>query len=395
MANKINRVILIVMDSVGCGAMEDAGKYNDAGTNTLGNIAEKRGGLNMPNFHKLGLGNIIDIKGVPKTKTAEGCFGKCREASVNKDTTTGHWEMAGLKISTSFPAYPNGFPEDIIKPFEKFTGKKVLCNAPASGTEILEKLGDEHCKTGNIIVYTSADSVFQIAAHEEVIPLKKLYEICEYTRKKILIGKHAVGRVIARPFLGTSGNYKRTTNRRDFSVLPFGKTMLDIIKENGMDVAAVGKIEDIFANQGITKAVHTVSNMDGTDKTLDYMKEKSRGIIFTNLVDFDMLWGHRRNAEEYAAGLEEFDSRLPELINGMNDDDMIMFTADHGCDPTHTIHTDHTREYVPLVVYGKALKANVNLGVRATFSDISATILDFLGLKSTGNGTSFKKDIEY
>ncbi|HPG31558.1 MAG TPA: phosphopentomutase, partial [bacterium] len=272
---------------------------------------------------------------------------------------------------------------------------KVLCNAPASGTEILEKLGDEHCKTGNIIVYTSADSVFQIAAHEEVIPLKKLYEICEYTRKKILIGKHAVGRVIARPFLGTSGNYKRTTNRRDFSVLPFGKTMLDIIKENGMDVAAVGKIEDIFANQGITKAVHTVSNMDGTDKTLDYMKEKSRGIIFTNLVDFDMLWGHRRNAEEYAAGLEEFDSRLPELINGMNDDDMIMFTADHGCDPTHTIHTDHTREYVPLVVYGKALKANVNLGVRATFSDISATILDFLGLKSTGNGTSFKKDIEY
>ena len=393
MSAKINRVILIVLDSVGCGELPDAAKYNDAGANTIANTAKAVGGLKTPNLQKLGLGNIVDIQGVPKTSVAEGCFGKCSESSINKDTTSGHWEIAGLNITVEFPTYPQGFPDEIIKPFEEFTGKKVLCNAPASGTDILDKLGDEHCATGRPIVYTSADSVFQIAAHEDIIPLNKLYEICEYARK-ILTGKHAVGRVIARPFSGKSGSYARTTNRRDFSVLPFGRTMLDIIKDSGREVAAVGKIEDIFANQGITKAVHTISNMDGVDKTLDYMNEKFDGIIFTNLVDFDMLWGHRRNPEAYANGLREFDERLPQIVNKMTENEILILTADHGCDPTHKQHTDHTREHIPLLVYGKDIRGNINLGVRKSFSDIAATILDFLGLKSTGFGSSFRKEIE-
>jgi phosphopentomutase len=389
----INRVVLIVLDSVGIGELPDAARFGDEGSNTVGNISKAVGGLSLPNMEKLGFGNIDGIEGIKKVNNPLGCYCKCNEMSSGKDTTTGHFEIAGLTVKKPFPTYPDGFPADIIKKFEHETGiKGVLANRPASGTEIIKELGDEHVKTGYPIVYTSADSVFQIAAHEKVIPLERLYEICRIARKKVLTGDNAVGRVIARPFTGENGNYTRTSNRRDFSIKPFSKTLLDYVKDAGLDVCAVGKIEDIYAGCGITKAVHTRNNKEGIEKTIEFMKDKSKGLIFTNLVDFDMLYGHRNNVEGYANALCEFDGALPDIINNLKDDDVLIITADHGCDPT-TPSTDHSREYIPVLIYGKQIKNNVNLGVRKTYADIGKTVSVLLNVRADIDGCSFMKDI--
>lgn len=388
----IDRVIILVMDSVGIGALPDSEKFGDVGVNTLGNISKKTGGIDLPNLVKLGLGNIDEIEGLESTSNPIGSFGKMMEISNGKDTTTGHWEIAGLHIKEPFQTYPDGFPEHIISKFEELTGRKVLGNKTASGTEIIKELGEEHMKSGNPIVYTSADSVFQIAAHEDVIPLDELYKMCSIARE-MLKGEDQVARVIARPFVGELGNFTRTPNRRDYSLNPFEKTILDYTSEAGYDVMAVGKIEDIFNGKGITKEVHTKSNMDGVDKTIEYLKTDSKGIIFTNLVDFDAKFGHRRNPEGYKEALEELDARIPEILDSLKDNDMLIITADHGNDPTYK-GTDHTREYVPLIVYGKNVKAGVNLGTRESFADIAATIADVLNVKRSKIGASFKGLVE-
>ncbi|MCX7904578.1 MAG: phosphopentomutase [Caloramator sp.] len=387
----INRVVLIVLDSVGIGELPDAHIYNDQGSDTLGNISKAIGGLKLPNMQRLGLGNIDGINGIDPIDSPEGSYGRSGEMSKGKDTTTGHWEIAGLILERPFPTYPNGFPRELIEEFERRIGTKTLGNKPASGTAIIEELGDEHVKTGYPIVYTSADSVFQIAAHEEVIPLERLYEMCRIARE-MLVGEHGVGRVIARPFIGTSGSYKRTSNRRDFALKPFNKTLLNYIQESGMDVCAVGKIEDIYDGYGITKAVHTKNNMNGVDKTIEYMKMNTKGLIFTNLVDFDMLYGHRNDVQGYAKALMEFDGRIPEILENLRDDDVLIITADHGCDPT-TESTDHSREYIPILIYGKEIKSGVNLGTRKTFADIGKTIAELLNVKANINGESFAKEI--
>lgn len=383
-----DRVILVVLDSVGIGELPDAKKYGDVGSNTLGNISKKLGGLNLPNLEKLGLGNIDGVTEIKKAESPIGAYGRSAELSDGKDTTTGHWEIAGIIVENAFPSYPEGFPDDIIKEFESKTGRKVIGNKPSSGTEILVELGEEHMKTGNVIVYTSADSVFQIAAHEEIVPIDELYKMCEIARE-MLVGEHAVGRVIARPFLGEPGNFTRTSNRHDYSLNPYHETMLDKIKDKGYEVKAVGKIIDIYNGVGITDSVHTKSNNDGVDKTLEYMKGDSKGLIFTNLVDFDMKYGHRNDPEGYGKALEEFDIRLPEIIENMKASDVLIITADHGCDPT-TKGSDHSREYIPLLVYGNTIKENVNIGTRETFTDIGQTVLDLLNIDKMKNGTSFK-----
>lgn len=387
----MKRAIIIVLDSVGMGELPDAEKYGDKGSNTLGNIASSKKDFSLPNLEKLGLGNIDNIVGIKKTENPEGCYGRMAEKSAGKDTTTGHWEIAGIILDKSFPVYPNGFPKDIIAAFESAINTKVIGNIAASGTEIIKMLGDQHVKTGCPIVYTSADSVFQIAAHEELISVESLYEMCRIARR-ILTGEHAVGRVIARPFIGTSGNYKRTDRRRDFSLAPLGKTILDYVMEKGLQVKAVGKIEDIFSKQGITHAVHTHNNMDGVDKTLEYLAEDFDGILFTNLVDFDMLYGHRNDIKGYADALIDFDNRLPEILAALKEDDLLIITADHGCDPS-TDSTDHSREYVPLIVYGKKFKEDVNLGTRSSFSDIAATIAEYFNITADLPGSSFIKEI--
>ncbi|MBE3591773.1 MAG: phosphopentomutase [Thermoanaerobacter sp.] len=384
------RVILIVLDSVGVGELPDAYKFGDEGSNTLGHVTEKTG-IGLPNMGKLGLGNIIPLKSVPKNPNAIGGYGKMAEKSAGKDTTTGHWEIAGLFIEKPFPIYPHGFPEEIIKEFEKRIGRKVLGNKPASGTEIIKELGEEHVKTGYPIVYTSADSVFQVAAHEDIIPVEELYRICEIARE-ILKGDHALGRVIARPFTGTPGNFVRTGNRRDFSLKPFEPTILDMLKEAGYEVFAIGKIEDIFAGQGITEKNHTTNNDEGITATIKAMDEIKNGLIFTNLVDFDMLYGHRNDVEGYAKALTHFDNRLPEIMGKLTKEDLLIITADHGCDPT-TPSTDHSREYVPLLVYSPSMKHGVNLGVRSTYSDVAATIAEIFKVGTTKHGTSFLKEL--
>lgn len=384
----IERVTIFVMDSVGIGELPDAEQFGDKGANTLGNIVKKFNDIKLPNLESLGLGNVDGIDYLKKVSDPIGSFGRSLEISNGKDTTTGHWEITGLKISEPFKTYPDGFPPHIIEEFEKKTGRKVLGNIPASGTKIIEDFGKEHMETGSVIVYTSADSVFQIAAHEEIVPLEELYSMCQIARD-LLMGEDQVARVIARPFVGELGAFERTPNRRDYSLKPSGETILDIVKDNGMDVMAVGKIEDIFNGVGITKAIHTKSNMDGVDKTIDYLNGDDKGVIFTNLVDFDAKFGHRRNAEGYKDALEELDSRIPEVLGAMKDYDAIIFTADHGNDPTYK-GTDHTREYIPLLVYGKGIKAGVNLGTRKSFADIAATIADMLNLKAPENGESFK-----
>lgn len=387
----MKRAIIIVLDSVGIGELPDAEEYGDKGSNTLGNIASNVPGFCLPNLESLGLGNIDNIKGIKPSENPIGCYGRMAERSAGKDTTTGHWEIAGIVMDRPFPVYPNGFPPEIIDEFEKSINTKIIGNFAASGTEIINMLGDEHVKTGYPIVYTSADSVFQIAAHEDIVLVERLYEMCKIARK-ILTGEHAVGRVIARPFIGKSGEYKRTSRRKDFSLDPIEKTVLDYAKEMGYKVKTVGKIEDIFNKKGITDAVHIQNNMDGVEKTLQYMKESFEGILFTNLVDFDMLYGHRNDIEGYAKALIEFDDRVTEILECLKDDDILFITADHGCDPS-TESTDHSREYVPLIAYGKKLKKGINLGTRGTFADIAQTVAHYLGIDAGFKGTSFLEQI--
>lgn len=387
----MKRVIIIVLDSAGIGELPDAVKYGDEGSNTLGNIAAAVEGFSLPNLEKLGLGRIDGVTNYKPAENPIGCYGRMMERSPGKDTTTGHWEIAGITLDRPFPVFPDGFPSGIITRFEEKIRTKIIGNYASSGTEIINKLGLQHVMTGYPIVYTSADSVFQIAAHEEIIPVDKLYEICMIARE-ILTGDYAVGRVIARPFEGTEGNFKRTARRRDFSLKPLKKTILDYIVENGMEVKAVGKIEDIFAGQGITESVHTDGNADGIDKTIALIKQRFDGIVFTNLVEFDMVYGHRNNARGYAEALSQFDERIPEIIEALHLEDVLMITADHGCDPT-TSSTDHSREYVPLLVYGKQLRKGINLGTRRTFSDIAGTVADFLGIDANFDADSFYKDV--
>lgn len=388
----LNRVIWIVLDSVGMGEMPDAASFGDVGVNTIAHVSEKLGGLKLPNMRKLGYGNIDGMKGVEPVEVPMGCYGRLAELSAGKDTTVGHWEMTGILSATPFPTYPNGFPQEIMDEFlEKTDEKGFLGNYPASGTEIIKELGEEHMRTGFPIIYTSADSVFQIAAHVDTIPLERLYELCRVARK-ILTGEHGVARVIARPFNGTPGNFVRTADRRDFSRKPAKDNLLGKMVSNGIPVYAVGKIEDIFAGCGISEAIHTKDNMDGMDVTMCLMEEKKNGLIFTNLVEFDSKWGHRNDYEGYGKGLEEFDVRLGELLPKLQDEDLLIITADHGCDPT-TPGTDHTREYVPLLMYGKKLKSNINLGTGKTFANIGQTVAKIFGLEPLSIGESVLSDI--
>ena len=387
----INRVVLFVLDSVGIGALPDAEKFGDVGVNTLGNIAKSTDDFKIPNLKKMGIGNIEGVDAIEATEKPIAAFGRSLEASNGKDTTTGHWEIAGLYIEQPFKTYPDGFPKHIIDEFEQKTGRKVLCNKPASGTVVLDELGEEHVRTGNPIVYTSADSVFQIAAHEEVIPLEELYNMCQIGRE-MLMGEDQVARVIARPFVGTPGNYQRTSNRRDYSIKPYDKTVLDFAKEAGLEVKAVGKIVDIYDGEGITEDVHTKDNMDGVDQTIKYLKESFEGILFTNLVDFDAKYGHRRDVAGYRKALEEVDARLPEIMSSMKASDLLIILADHGNDPAY-IGSDHTREYIPILIYGEQVKAGANIGTRKTFADVAATVSDILNIPATPYGTSFKSEI--
>lgn len=384
---KINRVIWIILDSVGMGALPDASHFGDEGANTIGNIVKQYGRLHLPMLEKLGYGNIDGMQGIDAVKEPIGCYGRLGELSNGKDTTTGHWEMIGIETKEPFPTYPDGFPDEIIDAFiEKTKVPGILGNVVASGTVIINELGNVHMESGKPIIYTSADSVFQIAASEEVYPPKELYKMCEIARA-LLTGKHNVARVIARPFVKEDGTYVRTSNRRDFSRQPARENLLTYIKEAGQKVYAVGKIEDIFDGVGITDAVHTKDNMDGMDQTLMALKQVEKGLIFTNLVEFDSKWGHRRDVEGYARGLEAFDKRLPELLDAMEESDVLVITADHGCDPTYK-GTDHTREYVPVLYYGAGIKKGINLGTGHSFADTGCTVADMLGVKRPSVGQS-------
>ena len=386
----MKRVFLIVLDSFGIGEEPDAAEFGDYGVNTLRSCATSSE-LKIPNMIAAGLGNADGVDCLPKTDHPTGVIGRLREKSMGKDTTIGHWEIAGIVSPNPLPTYPNGFPEEVLKPFCEATGRGVLANAPWSGTEVINRFGDEHVKTGDLIVYTSADSVFQIAAHEDIVPPEQLYEYCRIARK-ILRGKHGVGRVIARPFIGSNGNYTRTSNRHDFSLEPPKKTLLDEVKEAGLDSIAVGKIFDIFAGQGTTEHVYNKSNEDGMAHTLDYAKKDFHGLCFVNLVDFDMLYGHRRDVDGYARALSVFDEWLPKLMEELGEEDVVMITADHGCDPAYKATTDHTREYIPLIALGKKIKPG-NLGTRSSFSDIAATIAEMLNVPLDTLGESFMKDL--
>lgn len=386
----IKRVFLIVLDSFGVGAMPDADKYGDKGCSTLRSVYGSSN-FNMQNMKKMGLFNIDGINFIEGEERPSGTYARMAEVSCGKDTTIGHWEIAGIYSENPLPTYPEGFPKEIIDEFERRTGRKVICNKPYSGTDVIRDYGREHEQTGALVVYTSADSVFQIAAHEDVVPVAELYKYCEIARE-ILTGEHGVGRVIARPFVGEYPNYQRTSNRHDYSLVPPKVTMLDELQKSGMDVIAVGKINDIFAGKGITEFVRTKNNADGIERTIEIMDKDFEGLCFTNLVDFDMVYGHRNDVDGYAKALSEFDSRLPEILNHLKEEDILMITADHGCDPGD-ISTDHTREYTPWVIYGKNVKSANNLGTRATFSDIGATILDYFGIKGYINGTSTLSEV--
>ncbi|MGI6449572.1 MAG: phosphopentomutase [Desulfitobacteriia bacterium] len=385
------RAVLIVMDSVGVGEMPDSWEYGDQGSNTLANIAKEVGGLHLPNLRNLGLGNIIDVPHLVPATEPRANYGKLAEMSKGKDTTTGHWELTGIILDKPFPTFPNGFPQEFIREFEQRIGREVLGNEAASGTEIIKRLGPEHVATGKPIVYTSADSVFQIAAHEEVIPLAELMAICQLARE-MLVADLRVSRVIARPFIGENGNYQRTANRHDFSIKPLGLSLLDHVLASNQRVFAVGKINDIFAGQGISEYSPTKGNMDGVDKTIEYLRRDEPGLIFTNLVDFDMVYGHRNNVQGYAKALEDFDARLPEILEELKQEDLLIITADHGCDPT-TISTDHSREYVPVLALGSLCRQGINLGIRRSFADVGATIAEYLDLKPLAAGESFYQTI--
>ena len=386
----MKRIFLIVLDSFGIGAMPDSERFGDVGVNTLASCAASKE-LRIPNLIAAGLGNADGVTCLPKAEHPTGACARLTEASMGKDTTIGHWEIAGIVSPNPLPTYPQGFPEEILAPFRAATGRGILANAPWSGTEVINAFGDEHVRTGDLIVYTSADSVFQIAAHEDVVPPEQLYEYCRIARK-LLRGKHGVGRVIARPFVGTSGHYTRTANRHDFSLEPPAEALLDAVKAAGLDCLAVGKIQDIFAGQGTTEHVYNKSNADGMAHTLDYADRDFHGLCFVNLVDFDMLFGHRRDVDGYARALTEFDQWLPKLLEKLGPEDLVLITADHGCDPGYTATTDHTREYVPLLALGKQVKP-VNLGTRSSFADIAATVAELLGVAYPCPGTSFAGEI--
>ena len=379
---KIRRAVTVVLDGCGVGSAPDASKYGDVGSNTLKHVWDLKH-PDIPNLIELGLGRILGID----DEEPVGCFGRMTEKSAGKDTTTGHWEIAGLTLKKPFPTYPNGFPEELIRKFEEETGLGVIGNRPASGTQIIQELGDEHYVTGKLIVYTSADSVFQIAAHEAIVPPTELWHICRVARR-ILKGDHNVGRVIARPVIGNPGHYVRTGNRRDFSVDPFGDTMLDVLKRSHMDVIGVGKIEDIFNHRGLTQSDHAAGNDACIASMLNFMKKDWRGLMFVNLVDTDALYGHRNDVDGFAECLEAFDSYIPEILGRLGDDGMLLLTADHGCDPTYP-GTDHTREQVPLMVYGLGLNEGVDLGTRETFADLGKTVLDAFDIENDLDGTSF------
>lgn len=387
------RVFLIVMDSVGIGEAPDADKFGDKGADTIGHIAEKMNGLKMPNMGKLGLSNINEIKGIEKAEKPMAFYTKMQEASNGKDTMTGHWEIMGLNIQTPFRVFLDGFPQELISELEARTGRKIIGNKPASGTEILVELGEEHMKTGALIVYTSADSVLQIAAHEDIIPIEEQYEICKIARELTLDEKYMVGRVIARPFIGEPGNFQRTSNRHDYALKPFDRTVMNEMADIGLDVLAIGKISDIFDGEGVTEAIRTTSNMDGMDKLIETFEKEFTGLSFLNLVDFDALFGHRRDPEGYGKALEEFDERLPEVFEKMQDGDLLMITADHGNDPVHH-GTDHTREYVPLLVYSKDMEEGQELPISETFADIGATIADNFNVKMPAFGKSFLNQLK-
>ncbi len=386
----MKRVFLIVLDSLGIGAAPDSEAFGDVGVNTLASCAAT-GALQIPNLIAAGLGNIEGVTCLPKASAPTGAYARLQEASMGKDTTIGHWEIAGIVSEEPLPTYPEGFPGEILEPFMAQTGRGALANAPWSGTEVIEKYGQEHMRTGDLIVYTSADSVFQIAAHEQVVPIEDLYEYCRIARK-LLQGKHGVGRVIARPFVGTPGNFKRTANRHDYSLEPPAVTLPDAVKAAGLSSIGVGKIHDIFAGQGLTEHVYNQSNANGMEHTLHYAKQDFEGLCFVNLVDFDMVYGHRRDAAGYANALNEFDAWLPGFLACLGEEDVVMITADHGCDPGYAATTDHTREYVPLLVLGKSVKP-VDLGTRSSFADIAATAADMLGVSLETPGKSFAKEV--
>ncbi|WP_342472788.1 phosphopentomutase [Metasolibacillus sp. FSL H7-0170] len=382
------KIHVIVMDSVGIGEAPDAHKFGDVGSNTLGHIAEEMNGLKMPTMESLGLSNIRELQGIAKVDEPKAYYGMMQEASVGKDTMTGHWEIMGLNIDKPFKVYPDGFPQELIAQLEARIGRKVLCNKPASGTAVIDDFGQEHMETGAIIVYTSADPVLQIAAHEEIIPLEELYKICEIARELTLQPEYLVGRVIARPFVGQPGNFTRTANRHDYALTPFGRTTMAEMKDAGLDVIAIGKISDIFNGDGVTESIRTKNNTDGMDKMVEVAQRDFHGMSFLNLVDFDANFGHRRDPIGYGEALEEFDRRLPEVLSKLGEDDLLLITADHGNDPTFP-GTDHTREYVPLIVYSPRFNGGAELPLRETFADIAATIADNFKIATPEFGTSF------
>jgi phosphopentomutase len=388
----IKRIAVIVLDGVGAGELPDADEYGDRGSNSLSNTARVLGGINLPHMGEIGLGNITPMRGVPPRENTFGAYGKCREISKGKDSVTGHWELMGIEVRKPFPTYPNGFPKEVLDEFTRLTGYEVLGNKPASGTEIMKELGEEHMRTGKPIVYTSADSVFQIAAHEDIIPIEEQYRICAIARD-MLKGDHAVGRVIARPFIGeNAANFSRTKRRHDYPLLAPSDTMLDTLIKAGHKVYATGKIDDLFGNRGISKTHHSVFNMESIQAMVDFMDEEFTGMLFANLVEFDMTYGHRNDVKGYAQKLEEFDAFLPTIRSRMRDSDIAMIVADHGVDPT-TPSTDHSREYIPLLVFGKQVKNGVNLGIRQSFADVAATIAEAFNVKKPEIGNSFLKEI--
>lgn len=389
---KIDRIAVIVLDGVGAGALPDADQYGDVGSNSLSNTARVLGGIDLPNMGEIGLGNITPIEGVPPREETRGAYGKCAQISKGKDSVTGHWELMGIEVSKPFPTYPNGFPKEVLDEFTRLTGYEVLGNKPASGTEIIKELGEEHMRTGKAIVYTSADSVFQIAAHEDIIPIEELYRICQISRD-MLRGDHAVGRVIARPFTGENAEtFTRTKRRHDYPILAPSDTMLDTLIKHGHKVYATGKIDDLFGNRGISETHHSVFNQESIQALVDFLDEDFTGLLFANLVEFDMTYGHRNDAAGYAKKLKEFDVFIPKIREKMKDSEIAMIVADHGVDPT-TESTDHSREYIPLLVFGPQVKNNVNLGIRETFADVAATIAEAFSLPMPSIGTSFMKEV--
>lgn len=387
----VDSVTVIVLDGVGVGALPDAADYGDEGSDSVGNTSRAVRGLSLPNLGRLGLGNLTDIEGVPPDMDALGAYGRMAEVSAGKDSTTGHWELTGVVSPNPLPTYPDGFPKELIEEYERRIGRKTLGNVAISGTVIIDQLGEEHVRTGSPIVYTSADSVFQVAAHEEIIPLDELYRICTIARE-MLTGEHAVGRVIARPFDGQPGSFTRTPNRRDFSLQPPEPTLLDRLVEAGHEVIGVGKVDDLFAKQGLTVCHHTVDNMVAAEEVINLLGSDQKGMILANLIEFDMLFGHRNNPQAYAAALEAFDARLPRIMDAMGPGDVLFIVADHGNDPT-TPSTDHSREYVPLLVYGQSVRGGVNLGTRESFADVGATIAELLRIEPLRHGTSFAGEI--